>query len=167
MGFSSEETDAKIPEILDFSELDHFIDRPIKTYSSGMAMRLGFAIAAQVNPEVLIIDEALSVGDGYFQKKCMDKIRALLDEGCTFLFCSHAMYYVSTFCERALWLRDGKPLALGPVADVVREYESFLLALRRGEGTEEEPRSDAAAGFSGSSPARILDIRSTGGEPDG
>ena len=126
MGFSDEEADAKTPAILDFAELGDFIDRPVKTYSSGMAMRLGFAISAQVEPDVLIIDEALSVGDGYFQKKCMDRIRELLDGGCTLLFCSHAMYYVSAFCEQALWLRDGRPAALGPAEEVVREYEHFL-----------------------------------------
>jgi lipopolysaccharide transport system ATP-binding protein len=90
---------------------------------------------------VLIIDEALSVGDGYFQKKCMDHIQRFLDDGGTLLFCSHAMYYVSHFCRRALWLRNGKPEALGPVSDVVREYEAFL-ARKSGEAepAAAEPR---------------------------
>jgi lipopolysaccharide transport system ATP-binding protein len=93
-----------------------------------MAMRLGFSIATQVEPDVLIIDEALSVGDGYFQKKCMDRLREFVESGGTLLFCSHAMYYVSAFCQRALWLRHGRAAALGGVAEVVREYENFLLA---------------------------------------
>lgn len=141
MGFGETEIQAKTPEIIDFSELDEFIDRPIKTYSSGMAMRLAFGIAVQVEPDVLIIDEALSVGDGYFQKKCMDRIRLLLDGGCTFLFCSHAMYYVSAFCQRALWLRRGEVEAWGPSEQVIRQYESFLLkkANSGGQASRIEP----------------------------
>lgn len=151
MGFSDAETEAKTPEIIAFSELGEFIDRPVKTYSSGMSMRLGFAIAAQLEPEVLIIDEALSVGDGYFQKKCMDRIRELLDGGCTFLFCSHAMYYVSTFCEHALWLRDGAVEAYGEADQVVREYEHFLG--RKSDRRIQQETEAAAAG-----PARFDDV---------
>jgi lipopolysaccharide transport system ATP-binding protein len=128
LGLSEEELRRKMPDILAFSELGEFIDQPIKCYSTGMTMRLGFSIATQVEPDVLIVDEALSVGDGYFQKKCMDRLRAFVDAGGTLLFCSHAMYYVSAFCQRALWLRQGRAEALGPVSDVVREYENFLVA---------------------------------------
>jgi lipopolysaccharide transport system ATP-binding protein len=117
-----------MPHIIAFSELGEFIDQPVKTYSTGMVMRLGFSIATQVEPDVLIVDEALSVGDGYFQKKCMDRLRVFVDSGGTLLFCSHAMYYVSAFCQRALWLRQGRVEALGPVSEVVREYENFLVA---------------------------------------
>ncbi|MEM1203544.1 MAG: ABC transporter ATP-binding protein [Acidobacteriota bacterium] len=152
MGFSDAEVDAKTPEIIDFSELGDFIDRPVKTYSSGMAMRLGFAIAAQVEPDVLIIDEALSVGDGYFQKKCMDRIRQLLDDGCTFLFCSHAMYYVDNFCDRALWLRQGRAQELGPAAEVIREYEHYLM--RKGEASESDRAAEVEQG-----PARLTEAR--------
>lgn len=141
MGLDEDETAAKLPEIVEFSELGEFIDRPVKTYSSGMTMRLGFAIAVQVEPDILIIDEALSVGDGYFQKKCMDRIRRLLDRGCTFLFCSHAMYYVSAFCERALWLRGGRVESLGPAVEVIREYEHFLLD--KGKAALDEAKSTA------------------------
>ena len=128
LGLDRAEVEAKTPQIIDFSELGSFIDRPVKTYSTGMAMRLGFAIATQVEPDVLIIDEALSVGDGYFQKKCMDRMRQFVDEGGTLLFCSHAMYYVSHFCRQAIWLRNGRVAAQGPVDQVVRAYESFLAA---------------------------------------
>jgi lipopolysaccharide transport system ATP-binding protein len=128
LGLSEEELRRKLPAIVDFSELGDFIDQPVKCYSTGMAMRLGFAIATQVEPDVLIIDEALSVGDGYFQKKCMNRLLAFMEGGGTLLFCSHAMYYVSAFCQHALWLRHGSPEALGPVPEVVRAYESFLLA---------------------------------------
>jgi ABC-type polysaccharide/polyol phosphate transport system ATPase subunit len=119
---------ARTPAILEFGELGDFIDQPVKTYSSGMAMRLGFAIATQVEPEVLIIDEALSVGDGYFQKKCMDRLSRFLGDGGTLLLCSHAMYYVSAFCGEALWLRHGEVAACGPTPGVVRDYEVHLAA---------------------------------------
>ncbi|MEM1177250.1 MAG: ABC transporter ATP-binding protein [Acidobacteriota bacterium] len=155
MGFTDAETDEKTPDILGFAELGEFIDRPVKTYSSGMAMRLGFAISAQVEPDVLIIDEALSVGDGYFQKKCMDRIRELLDGGCTLLFCSHAMYYVSAYCEQALWLRDGQPEAMGPAEEVVREYEHFL-----GRKNDKRLRHEAEEARRG--PAWIEDVRLEG-----
>jgi ABC-type polysaccharide/polyol phosphate transport system ATPase subunit len=153
MGLDAAAVEAQTPEIIAFSELGDFIDRPVKTYSSGMAMRLGFAIAVQVEPEILIIDEALSVGDGYFQKKCMDRIRVLLDRGCTFLFCSHAMYYVSTFCQRALWLRHGRIEALGPVEQVVREYESFLL--HKGRRAETATPAKQELPFERAAPARL------------
>jgi lipopolysaccharide transport system ATP-binding protein len=126
LGLSPEDVRSKMPEIIAWSELGDFIDRPVKTYSTGMAMRLGFSIATQVEPQILIIDEALSVGDGYFQKKCMDRLMTFVSKGGTLLFCSHAMYYVSSFCQHALWLRNGRPEALGPAADVVRSYEEFL-----------------------------------------
>ncbi len=128
LGLEEREVRERTPAIEEFSELGDFLDQPVKVYSTGMAMRLGFAIAAQVEPDVLIVDEALAVGDGYFQKKCIDRLERFVSGGGTLLFCSHAMYYVSAFCQRALWLRRGKPEALGPVRDVVREYESFLVA---------------------------------------
>jgi lipopolysaccharide transport system ATP-binding protein len=127
LGLTERELQQKLPAIIDWSELGDFIDQPVKVYSTGMAMRLGFSIATQVEPDVLIIDEALSVGDGYFQKKCMDRLLLFVNAGGTLLFCSHAMYYAAAFCQRALWLRRGQAEALGPVAEVVREYENFLL----------------------------------------
>jgi ABC-type polysaccharide/polyol phosphate transport system ATPase subunit len=128
LGLSEAELQRKLPAIVAFSELGEFIDQPVKSYSTGMAMRLGFAIATQVEPDVLIVDEALSVGDGYFQKKCIDRLLAFLAGGGTLLFCSHAMYYVTAFCRRALWLRNGRVAALGEATEVVRRYEEFLLA---------------------------------------
>ena len=151
LGLSQEELRRKMPDIVAFSELGDFIDQPVKTYSTGMAMRLGFSIATQVEPDVLIIDEALSVGDGYFQKKCMDRLRLFVEAGGTLLFCSHAMYYVSAFCQRALWLRQGRAEALGPVAAVVRDYENFLLA--------KSARAAATAGPAAASEPRALPAR--------
>ena len=151
LGLSEEEVREKTPSILEFGELGDFIDQPVKVYSTGMAMRLGFAIATQVEPDVLIIDEALSVGDGYFQKKCMDRLERFVASGGTLLFCSHAMYYVSAFCQRALWLKNGRQEALGPVRSVVRDYENFLVAKAGGGVAELGP---AAVG-----PARLGAIR--------
>ncbi|HKV11013.1 MAG TPA: ABC transporter ATP-binding protein [Thermoanaerobaculia bacterium] len=157
LGLSEEEVQRKMPDILAFSELGDFIDQPVKCYSTGMAMRLGFSIATQVEPEVLIIDEALSVGDGYFQKKCMDRLRVFVESGGTLLFCSHAMYYVSAFCQRALWLKGGRPEALGPVSQVVREYENFLVA-KSASASEAAPAAEERAGR----PARITGARLLG-----
>jgi len=167
LGLTEEEVREKTPTIVAFSELGGFIDQPVKTYSTGMAMRLGFSIATQVEPEVLIIDEALSVGDGYFQKKCMDRLQRFLAEGGTLLFCSHAMYYVSAFCQRALWLRHGRVEALGPSREVVRDYENFLLSKGRDveEPAEEEPAEAPPAERPG--PARIVATRIRGGSGAG
>lgn len=160
LGLSDREVREKTPEIIEFSELGDFIDQPVKVYSTGMTMRLGFAIATQVDPDVLIIDEALSVGDGYFQKKCMDRMIRFLDEGGSLLFCSHAMYYVAAFCRRALWLRNGRPEALGPAESVIREYENFLLAKGKAETKalrdDEAELADETA--PAGAPARLLSV---------
>jgi lipopolysaccharide transport system ATP-binding protein len=152
LGLSERELQQKLPSIVAWSELGDFIDQPVKVYSTGMAMRLGFSIAIQVEPDVLIIDEALSVGDGYFQKKCMDRLLQFVGAGGTLLFCSHAMYYVSAFCQRALWLRQGRAEALGPVAEVVRDYENFLLAKSApaaGAGGQDRPPISGPTGGQG------------------
>jgi lipopolysaccharide transport system ATP-binding protein len=156
LGLSDAEVKEKMPEILAFSELGDFIDQPVKCYSTGMAMRLGFAIATQVDPEVLIIDEALSVGDGYFQKKCFDRLRRFVEGGGTLLFCSHAMYYVSAFCRRALWLRNGRPVALGGVDEVVRDYESFLLTKATTTAAAAVPGAEAEPSGPRPGPARFV-----------
>jgi len=154
LGLSREQIAARTPDIIDFSELGEAIDEPLKTYSTGMVMRLGFAIATQVDPDILIIDEALSVGDGYFQKKCIDRLHRFVEAGRTILFCSHAMYYVSAFCQRALWLRGGRAEALGPVDEVVRTYEDFLLA-KAGDRRPDTPAPVVETG----GPARLLAAR--------
>jgi ABC-type polysaccharide/polyol phosphate transport system ATPase subunit len=155
LGLDEDELRRKMPDILAFSELGDFIDQPVKTYSTGMAMRLGFSIATQVEPDVLIIDEALSVGDGYFQKKCMDRLLRFVEAGGTLLFCSHAMYYVSSFCQRALWLKGGRMEALGPVSEVIREYENFLVA-KSAAAEEAAPEREAGPSYR---PARIAAAR--------
>jgi ABC-type polysaccharide/polyol phosphate transport system ATPase subunit len=155
LGLTEAELGRKLPAIVEFSELGLFIDQPVKAYSTGMAMRLGFAIATQVEPEVLIIDEALSVGDGYFQKKCIDRLLTFLAAGGTLLFCSHAMYYVTAFCSRALWLRNGRVAGLGEATDVVRRYEDFLLH-------KSAPREEAAAAAGAAAAAAPADVERPG-----
>jgi ABC-type polysaccharide/polyol phosphate transport system ATPase subunit len=163
LGLSEADLTRRLPDIIDFSELGDFIDQPVKCYSTGMAMRLGFSIATQIEPDVLIIDEALSVGDGYFQKKCMDRLLHFVGRGGTLLFCSHAMYYVSVFCQRALWLRGGRVEALGPVLDVVREYENFLVAksAATAAASSEAPPEPLRTG-----PARLTEVRLPGAPAD-
>ncbi|HPA95034.1 MAG: ABC transporter ATP-binding protein [Thermoanaerobaculia bacterium] len=165
LGLSAAEVRDCTPQVLDFAELGADIDRPVRTYSSGMAMRLGFAIATSVAPDVLIVDEALSVGDGYFQKKCMDRLLAFVEGGGTLLFCSHAMYYISAFCRRVLWLHEGRMRALGETAEVVREYERYLLA--RSAAAAAAGETPAAAGQSAAGAAvpragaRLTAVRQT------
>ncbi|HBL32032.1 MAG TPA: ABC transporter ATP-binding protein [Acidobacteria bacterium] len=163
LGLSEEAVKSRLPDIVAFSELGDFIDQPVKVYSTGMAMRLGFSIATQVEPDVLIIDEALSVGDGYFQKKCIDRLLHFVGRGGTLLFCSHAMYYVSAFCQRALWLRGGRVEALGPVLDVVRDYENFLVAKTAAQAaaSHETPPVAVHAG-----PARLTGVCLADGAAD-
>jgi ABC-type polysaccharide/polyol phosphate transport system ATPase subunit len=153
LGLTEAQVKERTPEIIAFSELGEFIDQPVKTYSTGMSMRLGFAIATQVDPDVLIVDEALSVGDGYFQKKCVDRLLEYTRGGGTLLLCSHAMYAVSSFCGRALWLRNGRVAACGPAPEVVREYEEFLLAKEARASRPEE----ASPG-----PVRLIEARVAG-----
>lgn len=154
-GLSREELDAVLPEIEAFADLGDFFDRPVKTYSSGMAMRLAFAVATAVLPDVVILDEALAVGDARFQKKCIDRIWDLKASGRTILFCTHALYYVSTFCDDAIWLDAGKVAGCGPAHEVVLAYERFLGA-RSDRASAAEP---AAEGPGPGSHARIVDVR--------
>ncbi|HEU4886874.1 MAG TPA: polysaccharide ABC transporter ATP-binding protein [Thermoanaerobaculia bacterium] len=152
LGLSASEIRERLPAILEFSELGSFLDRPVKTYSSGMYMRLAFSVAVNVNPDILVIDEALAVGDGHFQKKCIEKIREFQQEGKTILFCSHALYYISSICSRALWLDQGRVMHYGPSLDVVHDYETFLR-----ERDRERPATSPHAAETGT-PVRLREI---------
>jgi len=152
LGLTPAEIRERLPAILEFSELGSFLDRPVKTYSSGMYMRLAFSVAVNVNPDILVIDEALAVGDGHFQKKCIDKIREFQEAGKTILFCSHALYYISSICNRVLWLDGGRAMRFGPSLDVVHEYETFLL-----ERDRELPGSEVT-GIETGTPVRLREI---------
>jgi lipopolysaccharide transport system ATP-binding protein len=152
LGLSAAEIRQRLPAILEFSELGSFLDRPVKTYSSGMYMRLAFSVAVNVNPDILVIDEALAVGDGHFQKKCIEKIREFQQEGKTILFCSHALYYISSICRRALWLDQGRVMRYGSSLDVVHDYETFLR-----ERDRERPATSPHAAETGT-PVRLREI---------
>jgi lipopolysaccharide transport system ATP-binding protein len=155
LGLSGSEIRRRLPQIRDFAELGDFFDRPVRTYSSGMALRLAFAVATHVDAEILIIDEALAVGDGYFQKKSIDRITDFHKRGGTLLFCSHALYYVATLCDRAIWLQAGREAASGPAAAVVRKYEAFLQEKER-RSAESAPVSLEAT--DGRRPALLTDV---------
>ncbi len=115
-------------DIIQFSELDYFIDRPVKTYSSGMYVRLAFSIATMVRPDILIIDEALSVGDLAFQKKCVQRMNQFREDQKTMVFCSHSMFHVQELCDIAIWLDKGKIREIGDSEKVVGHYEDFCNA---------------------------------------
>ena len=123
IGISHEEMARLEPEIIAFSELGDAMDRAVKTYSSGMTVRLAFALVTAVPPDVLIIDEALAVGDQHFQKKCVARIMAFRDNGCTILFCSHSSYHIRHLCDQAIWLKGGKVMEMGPTEAVMGAYE--------------------------------------------
>lgn len=126
LGYSNAQIAEMIPAITEFADLHDFIDQPIKRYSSGMKARLGFAIAVQINPDILIIDEALSVGDTTFYKKCTDKIEQFQEEGKTIFFVSHALSQVRTICDRIIWLHYGEVRLDGPAEEVGLEYSKFV-----------------------------------------
>jgi len=126
LGLTDEETLENLDDIIQFSGLLEFIDQPVKTYSSGMYVRLAFAIATSVHPDILIIDEALSVGDGAFARKSFDRILAMRDQGVTIIFCSHSLFQVEALCTRALWIDAGHVRELGPVAQVTASYQEYL-----------------------------------------
>jgi lipopolysaccharide transport system ATP-binding protein len=127
LGMTKAEIDRKFDEIVDFSEVEKFLDTPVKWYSSGMYVRLAFAVAAHLDPEILIVDEVLAVGDVQFQKKCMGKMQQVAaGQGRTVLFVSHNMTAVQRLCPRAILMRTGTVAADGPVDHVVREYLSYL-----------------------------------------
>lgn len=128
IGISAAEMALLEPEIIDFCELGAAMDRPVKTYSSGMTVRLAFALVTAVEPQLLIIDEALAVGDQHFQKKCVERIEKFRNHGCTILFCSHSLYHVQQLCDTSLWLKGGKVQAYGPTAEVLAGYEAHVRA---------------------------------------
>ena len=121
-GLTRKEIDERINKIIEFSELEEFIDNPVRTYSSGMYMRLDFSVAINVDADILLIDEILSVGDQHFQEKCFAKMKELKDEGKTMVFVTHSMHSVKEFCTRAVWLHEGEIKMDGGTQEVTEEY---------------------------------------------
>jgi len=160
LGLTRKEVDQRFDEIVDFAEMRAFIDAPVKTYSSGMYMRLGFAVAIHVNPEVLLIDEVLAVGDEAFTRKCLDKIGEFRRRGKTILLVSHSLGLVEKMCDEVLWMRRGHKADQGDPKRVVDAYltyvaggEEALLAREHGHTPDEQPAS-APAGPDAAGPYR-------------
>jgi len=126
LGLSQNEIDDRLPDILAFADIGDFIHQPVKTYSSGMFVRLAFAVAVNTRPDILIVDEALAVGDALFQKRCFERIEAMLKDGTTLIFVSHDQEAVRTLCQRALLLDHGRPVTIGLSGEVLLEYRRRL-----------------------------------------
>ncbi len=160
LGLEGAETEALVPEIIAFAELDDFIDQPVKTYSSGMYMRLGFAVATSIRPDILITDEVLAVGDEAFQKKCIRRMEAFLDQGKTLLFCSHSTYHVRKLCRDALWLDHGRVRAWGGATEVTFAFEDYLRELEAQDAQRPEAPLEADASL----PSRLRQVRLLDGD---
>ena len=152
LGLDQHETESRYEEIVEFSGIREFMDQPVKTYSSGMYVRLAFSIATCVDPDILVIDEALSVGDGEFARKSFDRIMKLKEAGKTILFCSHSMYQSEAICDHAIWLSHGKVMAQGDASEVVHLYHASLFpevgeqAVMAEEATPLSPQGQAKLG---------------------
>ncbi len=158
MGLSQEELRERLPAIAEFADIGDFLDRPLKTYSSGMSVRLAFALATCVEPDVLVTDEILTVGDEAFQKKCTRWMEDFLSNGGTLIFCAHNTYLVQKLCGKALWLDHGQVRSRGAASHVVQEYAEFIEARSNG-GTAARPAAGLAAGEN-----RITDVRLLNGQ---
>jgi lipopolysaccharide transport system ATP-binding protein len=166
-GLTRREVAGKFDSIVSFAELARFIDSPFRTYSSGMKMRLAFAVAAHTEPEVLLIDEVLSVGDIGFQQKCLHKIAELKSAGCTMVFVSHDLQTVSEVCDEALWIHFGQPAVRGEPSKVIAEYAAAMSNETRYRTPDEGPIRRTSSGLElrlnenrfGSLEVEILNVR--------
>lgn len=143
MGLTAEEMRPKIDDIVKFADIGEFIYQPVKMYSSGMFARLAFAVAINVEPEVLIVDEALSVGDISFQQKCIERIREMLSEGMTFIFVSHDISSLKSICKEALWIHQGKMIQYGDIGTVADSYVQSILGQVQTDGHHFESKLSA------------------------
>jgi ABC-type polysaccharide/polyol phosphate transport system ATPase subunit len=158
LGLSSGEINDRMESIARFADIGEFLDIPVKTYSSGMYMRLAFSLAVHVDADIIVIDEALTVGDGAFEKKCIDRIWDLKKRGITILYCSHSLYTVVNFCDRAVWVRGGSVQCIGEAKEVVSIYEDYL---REKEGKEKAEKPIIPADDSERKIAAVSNIRIT------
>lgn len=161
-GLSREQIEERYPGIVSFSGLSEAMDRPVKTYSSGMAARLAFAVAMAVEPEILILDETLSVGDGAFARRSFDRIIDFKNAGKTILFCSHSMYQVEAICDRVLWIDRGTVMLDGKPARVVSAYSEFLSAQAESPTPTAATTVEALPGL-----ARLLEVKVGSAEQSG
>lgn len=161
MGLNQSEIKSKESEIVDFAELGQFIDRPIRTYSSGMVVRLAFSIATSVDPDILIIDEALSVGDQYFQKKCVDRMMDFKKQGKNIILCSHAMFLVNMLCSRAIWIERGIVRQQGIATHVTAAYENYSRE-KSGQQSQPIPTEEMTDNQENQLPVRITAITLNG-----
>lgn len=155
LGLTKEEIDAKYDAILAFASIGDFIARPVKTYSSGMYVRLAFAVAVHTDPDVLIIDEALAVGDIRFQMKCLQHMEGMKAKGTTILFVSHSPEQVKRFCNKAIWLDAGEVKARGLSNDICNQYKDYMAMGTLSEQTSESPSAESKVD-QGSLPARLI-----------
>jgi ABC-type polysaccharide/polyol phosphate transport system ATPase subunit len=166
LGLSDEEIRDRFDRIEAFADIGPFIDQPVKQYSSGMYARLAFAVAIHVDPDILIVDEILAVGDAAFQRKCMERFYEIRDRGCTILFVSHEAYQVKTLCERAIYLKEGQPVMYGPADDVVDRYTEDLERASARRPARDAVPAQGPEGADGRAPVenpevlfRITDVR--------
>ncbi|MBC8022270.1 MAG: ABC transporter ATP-binding protein, partial [Burkholderiales bacterium] len=159
MGISRAVMREREPQILDFADIGDFIDEPIRHYSSGMGVRLGFAVATSLRPDILITDEVLAVGDESFQQKCVQWIQGYLSGGGTLLLCSHSMFHIQTLCRKALWLHHGKARMYGDAFEVTREYLAYHEEKRAGDSFSTRPGP-------GSRVPRVEEVRIEGARDD-
>lgn len=138
LGFSKKQIQEMEQDIIEFAELEQFIDQPVKSYSSGMKSRLGFSISVNVNPDILIIDEALSVGDKAFAEKSLAKMKEFKTQGKTMIFVSHSIGQMREFCEKILWLEFGTVREFGKMEDVLPRYEAFINEFKKMSKKEKE-----------------------------
>ncbi len=138
-GLTKSEIDARLDDIIEFSELEEFIDNPVRTYSSGMYMRLAFSVAINVNADVLLIDEILAVGDANFQAKCFAKLQEIKGKGTTIVIVSHSLGQIEAFCDRTIWINGGKIVADGTPRDIHPQYMDYMGRLR-----DEQLKKEAA-----------------------
>jgi ABC-type polysaccharide/polyol phosphate transport system ATPase subunit len=154
LGIPAKELNRKFDEIVEFSGIERFIDTPVKNYSSGMYVRLGFSVAINVSPDILLVDEVLAVGDAEFQMKCRAKFKELKDSGCTIVLVTHAMGMVKDLCDSAAWLEHGKLMTTGSTRDVIRAYMTRV-AEHTGEEYEEEDDDEDGAAAPASARAKL------------
>ena len=165
-GLTKREIDRRIQDIIDFSELEKYIDNPVRTYSSGMYTRLAFAVAINVDADILLIDEILAVGDANFQAKCFNRLREIKEQGTTIVIVSHSLQQIEQICERSIWIQDGKIRAEGLPRDVHPEYLDFMgqkrqetIAKKSIPGTPVPQPAEKKKDRWGNGDTRITDIR--------